>query len=284
MAFQRSAPLCKAAVTTAAATAARLVKPQSIVVALPTRLWNAYTHQLHTRPLLTKASMAAIIFFASDSTTQYLLRDRNSNVLHKWDAVRALSGASFGVVATAWLHYWWGALEVVIGARLPVAQYKLANTAVKVAVDQMMGAPLYIYSYYCITNLAAAAIADSSAADSNLRLMSVATDVHEKAASMLLPTMLQHWKLWPAVHTLNFYFVPLPHRVLVQNTVLVGWSGYLSHLNHSPQPAKLMTPDQEIKTALVRRDTQIKLQQQQQQVKTKQPQTAATTTTTLITE
>jgi len=239
--------------------------------------------------------MAAMIFFASDSTTQYLLQDRrnsSNNVFHhKWDAVRALSAASFGVVATAWLHYWWGALEVVIGARLPVAQYKLANTAVKVAVDQTMGAPLYIYSYYCITNLAAAAIADhdsdsDSPDNSNLRLMSVATDVHEKAASMLLPTMLQHWKLWPAVHTLNFYFVPLPHRVLVQNTVLVGWSGYLSHLNHSPQPAKLMTPDQEINAALVRRDTQIKLQQEQQQVKTK-PQPAAqttTTSTTLITE
>jgi len=175
-----------------------------------------------------------------------------------------------------------------------VAQYKLANTAVKVAIDQTMGAPLYIYSYYCITNLAAAAIADhdsdsESTDNSNLQFMAVATDVHQKAASMLLPTMLQHWKLWPAVHTLNFYFVPLPHRVLVQNTVLVGWSGYLSHLNHAPQQqAKLMTPDQEIKAALVRRDTQIKLQQQQQeqQLKTKQQPTSATTTTTrtIITE
>ena len=45
--------------------------------------------------------------------------------------------------------------------------------------------------------------------------------------------MLKHWKIWPAIHSLNFYFTPVQNRVLVQNLVLVGWSGYLSHLNHS---------------------------------------------------
>jgi len=44
---------------------------------------------------------------------------------------------------------------------------------------------------------------------------------------------MQHWKIWPAIHSLNFYFIPVHNRVLVQNLVLVGWSGYLSHLNHS---------------------------------------------------
>jgi hypothetical protein len=44
--------------------------------------------------------------------------------------------------------------------------------------------------------------------------------------------MLQHYKVWPLVHTANFYYVPLQHRVLVQNGVLVFWSAYLSHLNH----------------------------------------------------
>ena len=79
----------------------------------------------------------------------------------------------------------------------------------------------------------------------------------------------------------------------MQNTVLVGWSGYLSHLNHNNtshndasgagagagdatstttttttsivRKAKLMTPNEEINVALVRRDTQIRLQKQQQQ-------------------
>jgi Mpv17 / PMP22 family len=54
-----------------------------------------------------------------------------------------------------------------------------------------------------------------------------------RASDLLWPTLLQHWRLWPAVHTLNFYYVPLHHRILVQNTVLMGWSGYLSYTSFS---------------------------------------------------
>ena len=261
------------------------------------RLWKAYTDSLSRQPLLTKACMAAIIFFSSDSATQYLLRHQQQHDSSKqqddstttaatgesfqWDPVRALSGASFGVIATTWLHYWWGFLEVAVSRRLPVAQYRLANTAVKVLIDQAIGAPLYIYSYYCITNVAAAVqqqtFASSSAVSQQQQdsssssftdLLSVAgRDVHTKASEMLLPTMRQHWRVWPAVHLCNFYFVPLQHRVLVQNTVLVGWSGYLSHLNHHGQ-SKLMTPDEEINVVLARRETELKLQTRPQQLPT----------------
>lgn len=90
---------------------------------------------------------------------------------------------------------------------------------------------------------------------------------------MLWPTMMQHWKLWPIVHSFNFYFIPLHHRVLVQNTVLVGWSGYLSHLNHANN--KLMTPDEEIKVTIVRRETEARMKEvklaQEKQEKTISP-------------
>jgi len=273
------------------------------------RLWKAYTNALHRQPLLTKASMASIIFFSSDSATQYILhhttqpnqqQQQQQDEDFEWDAVRALSGASFGVIATTWLHYWWGFLEVAVGSRLPVAQYKLANTVTKVIVDQGIGAPLYIYSYYCITNLAAAATSKSNS-NSVSDLIRIGRELHNKASDMLWPTMCQHWKLWPAVHLCNFHFTPLPHRILVQNTVLVGWSGYLSHLNHNNSlhndasgagtgadeatsttttttivnKAKLMTPNEEINVALVRRDTQIRLQKQQQQQQKQQQAVAA---------
>jgi protein Mpv17 len=63
---------------------------------------------------------------------------------------------------------------------------------------------------------------------------------------MLWPTMLRHWKLWPFVHSFNFYFVPLHHRMMVQNLALVGWSGYLSHLNSGG--SGLLTLKEEIET------------------------------------
>ena len=173
-----------------------------------------------------------------------------------WDASRALSGAGFGVVGTAWLHYWWGFLELVLNKRLPVGAYgqnKLVNALGKVAADQLVGAPLYLYSYYCITHFGTKWVArtkaktkaplgggepteatkapseDSDPIDDVVPLLKETSD---RALEMLPDTLLRHWTVWPIVHTLNFYYNPIHHRVLVQNIVLIFWSGYLSHLNN----------------------------------------------------
>jgi Mpv17 / PMP22 family len=96
-------------------------------------------------------------------------------------------------------------------------------------------------------------------------------ETNAKASEMLWPTMMQHWKLWPAVHSLNFYYTPLHHRVLVQNCVLVGWSGYLSHLNHGSSlqinhhQKLVITPDDEVKATILRRETEKRMHQKELQ-------------------
>lgn len=162
----------------------------------------------------------------------------------EYDIARAGSGAAFGIVATGWLHYWWGFLEGFVGRRLPVAQHRLSNTLAKVFLDQAIGAPLYIYTYYVITNFIQEL--NSLPADSKKTSTKVLKETCDRATEMLPPTMLRHWTLWPLVHTLNFYYSPLHHRVLVQNLVLVGWSGYLSHLNNGG----LMTPKEEVEEVI----------------------------------
>jgi protein Mpv17 len=217
------------------------------------RIWSEYNRNLLQRPLTTKASIAAFIFFTSDTATQLMpspVSSSNSTALSDWNASRALSGAGFGIVATTWLHYWWGCLEWLVESRIPAARYRLANAVVKVVIDQSLAAPLYIYSYFVLTNTGQKLkLIDGSLPEA----WQVWKETNDKAAAMLLPTMLQHWTLWPMVHTLNFYFMPLHHRVLVQNTVLIGWSGYLSHLNH--QTTVLMTPTEEAHVAIQRRET-----------------------------
>lgn len=217
------------------------------------KAWAAYSSALERRPLIIKASMASVIFFSSDSVTQYLLRTRNhsnGDDTFQWDAVRALSAGNFGVMATTFLHFWWGFLERVVGARIPVAQYRLANTAAKVLIHQSMGAPFYIYSYYVLTNFGQKLHQAADGKD----VVQAWKDVHEKAGTMLWPTMLRHWSVWPAVQSFNFYFTPLHHRVLVHNTVLIAWSGYLSYLNHNSAGC-IMTAGEEIKAEIVRRDS-----------------------------
>lgn len=185
------------------------------------RLWNAYSEALARRPLPIKATAAAIIFFTSDSAAQYLTREKDSDF--SYNISRALSGSFFGIVATGYLHVWWNVLERVVGARLPIQTHRLTNTMVKVFVDQAFAAPLYIYSYYLITNFLQEMSGNTGPGAK--RPEQVLQETHAKASEMLWPTMLKHWRLWPFVHSFNFYFVPLHHRVLVQNLVLVGWSG-----------------------------------------------------------
>jgi protein Mpv17 len=182
--------------------------------------WHKYSDALSRRPLRTKALASATIFFTSDSAAQYITEKEGFH----WNASRAASGAAFGVVATGFLHNWWGFLETLVEARLPVARYRLANSMTKVFVDQLLGAPFYIYNYYIVTNFLQAI-----AAHKEKRLGEIWEDTQSKANEMIWPTMFLHWRVWPIVHSFNFYFVPLHHRVLVQNVVLVGWSGCKSN-------------------------------------------------------
>ena len=231
------------------------------------RLWNKYTEALIARPLLVKGGTASIIFFLSDTMTQRLLYsnsntddddDNTESDLFRWDYNRSLSGAGFGIVATCWLHYWWGLLEIVVNKKLPVCAIhgtnKFMNTLGKVFLDQVIGAPIYIYSYYCIThfgkefskmnqlknntndndnnNNSSNKGTTTSSNKTTTTTTELMKETSNRAIEMLPVTMIRHWTIWPAVHTLNFYYNPIHHRVLVQNLVLIFWSGYLSHLNN----------------------------------------------------
>ena len=95
-------------------------------------------------------------------------------------------------------------------------------------LDQAIGAPIYIYTYYVITHFLTeykTLLSSKSTASTKEQTSVLLEQTVDRANEMLLPTMLRHWSVWPLVHSLNFYYNPLHHRVLVQNLVLVGWSG-----------------------------------------------------------
>jgi len=214
------------------------------------RIWKSYNRALEKSPLLVKCSLAAIIFFSSDLATQAILHDKtkgkksdskdvNGKTKITFDLERAFSGLAFGVVGTTYLHFWWGFLEKMVEARVPAARYRFANTVTKVVIDQISACPLYLYSYFFITAFLQDKVGKTQLSkvqhlEEGWGISRRAEDAHGHSSEMLWPTLLKHWRLWPMVHTCNFYFIPLQHRVLLQNTVLVGWSGYLSYLSNSP--------------------------------------------------
>lgn len=215
------------------------------------RLWDVYMKSLERYPFQTKCTSAALIFFTSDLGTQYITSRRDSAAREEalelervlefidddeseattfsFDFSRALSGSAFGIFGTAWLHHWWGFLEKAVELRVPRGRYRMQNTLLKVFVDQSMSAPLYIYCYFFITSI----FKKYAPNEEPLSISSRAFAAHENSTDLLPSTLSKHWRLWPFVHFINFYFVPLQHRVLIQNMVLVGWSGYLSYLNNN---------------------------------------------------
>ena len=198
---------------------------------------------------MIESTAAAIIFFSSDVATQLMsytrtdtedgstemnekprsvlsiFLDMNTDVDIDW--TRATSGAVFGVVGSCYLHVVWGMLETAVETRVPVRRSRVVNTTVKVLVDQGLSAPVYIYCYYIVTNTIqkGMAVATAGVSSSMKDWTDALRSVQQKANDVIVPTMLLHWRVWPLVHSVNFYFVPLQHRVLVQNVVLIGWSG-----------------------------------------------------------
>lgn len=255
------------------------------------RVWQAYTSSLNSRPLLTKCSVAGLIFFTSDVVTQtYFRNDKQSTsnngkttlatveeVAFQLDLNRAAGGAVFGVLGASWLHFWWGVLEQFACRYVPAKRSKVANTLFKVSIDQILAAPLYSYSYFFITRICLKntsnqkEISKRRETNSNesgsediipdlLRaIQSKVNDAHNHASSLVWPTMMKHWKIWPAFHCMNMYHTPLQHRVLVHNVCLVGWSGYLSYLSHGGAAEETSTNVENINSVTLKTYPSIRL-------------------------
>lgn len=81
------------------------------------------------------------------------------------------------------------------------------------AMDQMIFAPSFIATFFTTTGILFGKSFE---------------DIKMKFNNQYLDTMKTNYKIWPAVQMINFYFVPLQHRVFVVNFVAIFWNTYLS--------------------------------------------------------
>ncbi|KAG0204055.1 Protein required for ethanol metabolism [Mortierella sp. NVP41] len=111
------------------------------------------------------------------------------------------------------LHHWYKFLDKKIQLATPVQ-----SLLGRVAVDQIFFAPCFIASFFAGQGLLAGESLDTIKARLN---------------KGYLGALRSNYVVWPAVQCVNFWLVPLQHRLMVVNTFALGWNSYLSHVNQT---------------------------------------------------
>ena len=176
----------------------------------PRRAWVAYTRALDKHPLPVKISSAITIFSGGDLVVQ-CVEARSFSAPNDW--LRTARMAAFGVVATCFMHGWWGFLEPRAAAIFCPVEQKLANTVFKVAADQSFGAGCFNAIFF---------------GQSALLEGRTPPEAARRVSEQWWPQMQVHWCFWPAFHLCNFHFNSLHLRIFYQNIGSIGWSCVLS--------------------------------------------------------
>ena len=60
----------------------------------------------------------------------------------------------------------------------------------------------------------------------------------ERVKATVPTSLINSFKLWPAVTAFNFTFVPMAFRAVFAGSVAIGWQSYLSWLNWKAEVEK----------------------------------------------
>eukprot|EP00667_Euglena_gracilis_P022455 EG_transcript_24992 len=178
--------------------------------------WAAYQACLRRAPLRTKCCTAAMMWTLTDLVTQHFEAE-DKPLSEVWRPTRTLRQGFFGAAIHApWTHVVWGALERLLPTN------SVRHVALKVAVDQLISAPLFFTVYFGYTG----AVQGEDLTDIQNRWRRV------------WPTLQVVWCVWPPVHFVNFRYVPLHNRLLVALTLQLFWNSFLSHMGNKPKAAE----------------------------------------------
>ncbi|KAK2143766.1 hypothetical protein LSH36_814g00016 [Paralvinella palmiformis] len=169
-----------------------------------TAIWKSYQLVLRTHPRLAQALNTSVLFGSGDVIAQLFLERRS---LRTYDARRTSRYTGVGLlVAGPAMYAWYTRLDRIVKGTKSLAVIK------KVALDQVLFLPVYLASFISLMSILRGERA------SRLR-----GQLRRDFGSLLVTS----YKIWPLVQTINFYLVPLHHRILVMNCVSIAWNTYL---------------------------------------------------------
>ena len=172
---------------------------------------RAYARSLETHPLPTKCATSGALMVVSDVMRQKLeKRDADDAEPFYWDAARssrlALWAVAFHAPYLHWLHPWYEKMWL---------RYRIRSTVVKVALDQTLMAPPFLFCF-----LTYSALAEGS-------------DPGQRVREQLPALWTDSVWFWSLAHCVTFN-LPVPVRVLWQDVARIYFGSLMSLRANAP--------------------------------------------------
>lgn len=157
---------------------------------------------------VTRGILTYSVLFPASNTTQQLM-DRKKEKLNGWETLRF---GIFGALILAPSLYCWVRLANVI-----VKGSTLKHAVIKAYIEQFTWAPIaYTEFYLCI----------------NLMEGKTLNECLQECRTKIPPTWKIGFCVWPVIQTVNFWVIPLKHRVSFVGFFSYIWNTFLSYMHH----------------------------------------------------
>ncbi|XP_046441007.1 protein Mpv17-like [Daphnia pulex] len=168
-----------------------------------------YKNLLHKYPYGIQAVQTAILMGTGDFLSQVFVEKTEAK---DYNFLRTAKFAGFGLcVAGPAIRGWYNVLDRYIKSP------GVKGVLLKVSVDQLLFAPTFLVIFLSTMGTL-----------NGEGPKQISTRVKQDFPEILVT----NWKVWPMVQMVNFYFIPLQHRVVVAQFVAVFWNTYLAFVTN----------------------------------------------------
>lgn len=173
-----------------------------------------YSSLVQTHPRITNAITTGSLFGIGDAIAQLGFEPK------PFDFKRNARSVIYGSVIFAFIGDKW--YKLLSRVKFPGPQSgnarvnKLADTITRVAVDQLIWAPIGIPLYFTCMSF----MEGKNLADTKVKLQEHWWD-----------TLRTNWIVWPTFQMVNFSIIPVQHQLLSVNVISIFWNTYLSMTN-----------------------------------------------------
>eukprot|EP00794_Sanderia_malayensis_P012294 gene12294-13562_t len=174
--------------------------------------YRFYLHSMNTKPWITTIISTGSLVGVGDIIAQQIVEKRG---LKNHDVMRTtkMAGIGFCLIGPG-LRTWYIILDKLVKGTGGSTALK------KMAMDQLIWAPSFLVMFFSAVNV----LNGKSA-----------KEMKEVLKHDYLNALKVNYCIWPAVQLMNFYFIPMKHRVMVVNFVALFWNTYLAYASNKGQ-------------------------------------------------